>query len=487
MHYLSKIIVIIFVLLLISPPSFLLSKETSLAPGIIRGHVYDSHTDQPLEFATVALLKASDGSLADGSITDINGLFRLTGVEPGEYILEVRFMGYHDKRLEDIVLTEGQRSLDLGKITADPMDEMLDEVVIVADRPTMSYQIDKRVINVSQLHTSASGTAVEILENIPSVTVDLDGEVSLRGSGSFTVLIDGKPSILDANDILNQIPASQIENIEIITNPSARFDPDGVAGIINIVMKQNRLQGVSGIANLNAGSFNRYGGDFLINFRRNRFNFYLGGDYNERGRPGQSVTRSESYGSDTTYLNSLGDFERIRNSWGFRGGMDFNIDPQNTISLAYRMGDRERGSISERSYEEWSTVNPSPLEYFSLEESERTGFAHTLTLDYKRDFNQEGHNILAQAILSQRDSDQSSVNMLYDAGMNAVSGQRASEFGPRSRYTFRLDYTLPINELQRFEAGYQTRISLQEETNNMFEYNPLTTEFVQSDLFSKEV
>lgn len=487
MHNFSKIILIALSVLLITNPSLSFSKEINLAPGIIMGHVYDSYADQPLEFATVALLNASDESLADGIITDINGLFRLTDIEPGEYILEVRFMGYNDKRVEQIVLSADQRSLDLGKILVDPMDEMLDEVVVVADRPTMSYQIDKKVINVSQLHTSASGTAVEILENIPSVTVDLDGEVSLRGSGSFTVLIDGKPSILDANDILNQIPASQIENIEIITNPSARFDPDGVAGIINIVMKQNRLQGVTGIANLNAGSFNRYGGDFLVNYRHNRFNFYLGGDYNERGRPGQSITRSQSFGADTTYLNSTGDFERIRNSWGFRGGIDFNINPQNTLSLAYRLGDRQRGGISERIYEEWSTLNPVPYEYTSLEESERGGFAHTLTLDYKRDFNQEGHNVLAQAIVSQRNSDQISDNMLYDSGMNVISGQRANEFGPSERYTIKVDYTLPLNESQRFEAGYQTRISLQDETNDLFEFNTETSEFVQSELFSKDV
>lgn len=475
------------ILLLFLHPNLLLSSEKELAPGVIMGYVYDSYADQPLEFATVALLKASDESLANGSITDANGLFRLTGLEPGNYILEVRFMGYHDNRIENIVLNENERSLNLGQILINPMDELLQEVVVAADRPTMSYHIDKRVINVSQLHTSASGTAVEILENIPSVTVDLDGEVSLRGSGSFTVLIDGKPSILDANDILNQIPASQIENIEIITNPSARFDPDGVAGIINIVMKQNRMQGITGITNLHAGSFNQYGGDFLVNFRRYRFNFYLGGDYNERGRPGQTITQSQSFSSDTAYLNSVGDYERIRNSWGFRGGIDFNINPQNTLSIAYRLGDRERGGVTERNYKEWSTLNPLPYEYLSFEESERKGFAHTLTLDYKRDFNQDGHSILSQVILSQRDSDQTSLNMLYDSGMNPSSGQRANEFGPRYRYTFKIDYTLPVNESQRFESGYQTRISLQEEKNDMFHLNTANQEFERSDMFSKEV
>ena len=459
----------------------------NLSPGTIKGLVYDSHTNEPLEFATIALTNSSDSSLVSGSISDSNGFFRLKDIESGTYILNVRFMGYHDKQVTDIRLHAQQRSLDMGKILVSPMDELLDEVVVVADRPTMSYQIDKKVINVSQLHTSASGTAVEILENIPSVTVDIDGDVSLRGSGSFTVLIDGKPSILDANDILNQIPASQIENIEIITNPSARFDPDGVAGIINIVMKQNRMQGINGIANINGGSYNRYGTDFLVNYRRNRVNVYAGGDYNQRGRPGQSITRSESYSSDTTYLNSIGDFDRTRNSWGFRGGVDFTINPQNTLSLAYRMGDRERGGISERSYEEWSSVNPIPLFYSSFEESERSGFSHTFTLDYQMDFNQEGHNILARAILSQRESEDYSLNLLNNASGDTLSGQRAMEAGPRSRYTFRLDYTLPFNENQKFEAGYQSRFNHSSETNDMFDFIPGDAVFVPSELFSKEV
>lgn len=461
--------------------------EAKLSPGTIKGLVYDARSGEPLEFATVTLKQAGDGSLVTGAITDINGFFRLKDVPEGSYLMEFSYLGYHDKILEEIILNAQQPSLDLQRIRLNPMDEMLDEVVVVADRPTMSFHIDKRVINVSQMHTSASGTAVDILENIPSVNVDIDGDVSLRGSGSFTVLIDGKPSILDAQDILNQIPASQIENIEIITNPSARFDPDGVAGIINIVMKQNRLQGITGIANLNGGTQSRYGGDFLVNYRRERFNFYAGADYNRRGRPSETITRSESYGIDTTYLNSIGEFERRRNAWGFRGGVDFNINPQNTISLAYRMGDRERGGSSERFYEEWTSVNPTPYQYSSMEENDRGGFSHTVTLDYKRDFNQDGHNILAQAIVSQRESESYSMNMLYDDTHSIVSGQRALEEGPRSRYTFRLDYTLPLNESQRFEAGYQSRISLQEETNTMFDFNPATAGFELSDMFSKEV
>lgn len=480
--------IILSVFLIFSTPLISTSESSeNLSPGTIRGTVYDSHSGEPLEFATVTLKTVPEDSLVTGAITDINGFFRLRDIAHGAYVLEISFMGYNDKVIDDLVLDDENRSVNLRRTELSPMDEMLDEVVVVADRPTMTYRIDKKVINVSQLHASASGTAVEILENIPSVTVDIDGDVSLRGSGSFTVLIDGKPSILDANEILNQIPASQIENIEIITNPSARFDPDGVAGIINIVMKQTRLQGINGIANLNAGSFNRYGGDFLVNYRRERFNFYLGGDYNERGRPGQSITQSQSFGSDTTYLNSEGSFDRIRNSWGFRGGVDFNIDPRNTISLAYRMGDRDRGGLSERHYEEWSSLNPERFMYSSFEESYRGGVSHTFTLDYKHDFNQDGHNILATAVFSQRESEQSSLNLLFNENLDTISGQRAFEEGPRNRYTFRLDYTLPLNENQRLEAGYQNRIGLREEINNMFEFNPQTSAFEMSDMFSKEV
>ncbi|MFN2395211.1 MAG: TonB-dependent receptor domain-containing protein [Bacteroidales bacterium] len=461
--------------------------ESMLKPGTIKGVIYDLNTLVPLEFATITIKKAEDGSLVTGAITDINGFFRLNDVKKGIYFIEIGYLGYNEKVIEEVVLDDKQESIDLGDIEMSPSDELLDEVVVVADRPTMSYQIDKKVINVSQLHTSASGTAVDILENVPSVTVDIDGAVSLRGSSSFTVLVDGKPSILDANDILNQIPASQIENIEIITNPSARFDPDGVAGIINIVMKQNRLQGINGITNLDGGSYNRFGGDFLINFRKERFNFYAGGDYNQRGRPGQSLTRTESYGSDTTYLNSIGDFERMRNSWGFRGGIDFNINPQNTLSIAYRMGDRISEGITDQSYEEWSSVNPDPYIYTSFEESDRGGFSHTFTLDYKRDFNQDGHNILASVVLSRRNSEQNSLNLLYTQELDTVSGQRSFEGGPGNRYTFRLDYALPFNESQRFEAGYQSRISLSDEAYDMFRFNPQKSDFEMDELFSKYV
>jgi outer membrane cobalamin receptor len=457
------------------------------APGTIRGYVYDSIARQPLEYATVSLFRADNNELITGDVTDQNGYFRLTGIDFGKYRIDVSFIGYTSKQSSDFELNTQNPSVEIGQISLSPTRETLEGVEVVADRPTMTYRIDKKVINVSQQHTSASGTAVEVLENIPSITVSIEGDVSLRGSSSFTVLIDGKPSILDASDILNQIPASQIENIEIITNPSARFDPDGVAGIINIVMKKHRLQGMNGVVNLSAGNQNRYGGDFLVNYRKERMNYYIGADYNRRGMTGQSVSRNETYTEDTAFLYSNGDFLREGYSWDVRAGIDFNINPRNTLSLAYRIGHRERGSESDLKYEEWVSSDPLRNIYSSLEEGNRGGMSHTLSLDYQKDFDENDHKLLFQAILSKRDSEDFNLNLLYDADDEVVSGQRSLEAGPGSRYTFKLDYTLPLDEDKKFEAGYQSRISMSDETNDLSQYNTIEADFIRDDFYSKVV
>jgi outer membrane cobalamin receptor len=463
-------------------------KEAVLAPGLVKGFVIDSYTDHPMEFTTVVLKQISDSSLVTGGITDITGLFRLKDVPHGEYFLEASFMGYKDFTTDGFELNSQQPSFNAGRLMLSPTDATLNEVVVVADRPTMTYRIDKKVINVSQLHTSASGSAVQVLENIPSITVSIEGDVSLRGSSSFTVLIDGKPSILAANDILNQIPASQIENIEIITNPSARFDPDGVAGIINIVMKKNIQQGMNGILNLSAGTPGRYGADLLLNYRKERFNFFFGADYNKRQYIGQSVRINQTYEQNlTSFLNSDGEFTNQGNSLGLRGGLDFNINPSSSLSVGYRLGDRERGSGSDRFYEEWTSDNLNRDEYSSLEDNVRGGFSNSLSFDYKLDFNREGHGILANLVLESSDSKDNSANMLLNNQLDIISGQRSVEAGPSQELTFRVDYALPLNETQKIETGYQTSIDNSDESNTLRQFNPVTSSFELDNLFSKEV
>ncbi|MEA2106825.1 MAG: carboxypeptidase-like regulatory domain-containing protein, partial [Bacteroidota bacterium] len=267
-----KKIVIAFLILGISLNAFTEEDNNSeLSKGNLTGYVYDSNENKPLEYATIALINLENGSVVNGTISDESGYFQLKNINPGVYRMEITFIGYEKEVIEKIEITNKNRKIELGQVMISPASESIDEVVVTADRPTMTYKIDKKVINVSQQHTSASGTAVEILENVPSVTVDIEGNVSLRGSQSFTVLIDNKPTVLDPSDALSQIPASAIENIEIITNPSAKYDPDGTSGIVNIITKRNKMQGINGVVNLNAGMYDRYGGDFLINYRKEKF------------------------------------------------------------------------------------------------------------------------------------------------------------------------------------------------------------------------
>jgi outer membrane cobalamin receptor len=457
----------------------------TLAPSVIKGFVYDSISKQPLEYATVSLVRSDDKSLVTGTITDASGFFRISGIEPGSYAMDITFIGFQSKRTAVFSLREGQRTYDIGSIMLRSASESIDEVMIVHDRPTMSYHIDKKVINVSQHHTSSSGTAVEVLENIPSISVGIEGDVSLRGSSSFTVLIDGKPTIMDPNDVLNQIPASQIENIEIITNPSAKFDPDGVAGIINIVMKRNLMQGFSGVFNTSGGTHNRYGGDFLLNYRKERVNLYLGADYNQRSMTGESVNRNETYRSDTAYLYSTGDFDRNRYSWGARIGLEFNINPKNTLTFGYRLGDRERGSNSSLIYEEWNSSDIFSRNIFSsTEEGTRGGFSQNLTIDFRKEFDTKEHNLLAQFVWGNSDFEERSLNFLTNELNEITSGQRSSEIGPSNRFTLRLDYTLPVGSKSRFEAGYHGNLRNSEEQNSLYFYNTINGEFELNDLYS---
>src|SRR6056297_1419394 len=231
------------------------------AGGQIIGTVVESASSVPMEYTSIAVYRVVDSSLVTGTVSNTDGEFRLEDVPFGKYYIEIKFVGYEKAVYDPVILSRGT--------------EALDEVEIVADQRRVEYKIDKKVVNVSEGLSAAGGTAVDVLENTPSVTVDIEGNVSLRGSGSFTVLINGKPTVLDAADALRQIPASSIQNIEIITNPSVKYDPDGNGGIINVVLKKQHEKGTTGIVNTSVGVSNKYRIDALLNRRLGKFNYFI--------------------------------------------------------------------------------------------------------------------------------------------------------------------------------------------------------------------
>lgn len=229
----------------------------------ITGKIIDSLANQPVEYANIVIYRTKDSSMVTGTISKPDGSFIIEGLRPGRYYIDINFIGYYKKKIGEIKLKPEATSIDMGVINLKRSDITLDEVQVAADRPTIEYKIDKKIINVSQQLTSSGGTAVDVLENAPSVKVDMDGNVTLRGSSNFTVLIDGRPTFLQGSEALEQIPASTIDNIEIITNPSAKYDPEGDAGIINIILKKEKGKGLNGVVNASIGRNNKYRGDFL--------------------------------------------------------------------------------------------------------------------------------------------------------------------------------------------------------------------------------
>ncbi|RKY53049.1 MAG: hypothetical protein DRP89_06760, partial [Candidatus Neomarinimicrobiota bacterium] len=476
-HYISTVIFILLTSLITT------LAQSRIPKGVISGFVIEASHQKPVEYANVVLYSQKNKEQITGTITDKNGYFRLSELRHGMYLLEIKFIGYKAFSMDSLLIRPNHNFINLGRIAINPDVLVMSGVEILGEKPIIEFKIDKKIINVSKQFTSLSGTAVDVLENVPSVSVDIEGNVSLRGSGSFNLLIDGRPSILDPNDALQAIPASTIENIEIVTNPSARFDPDGVAGIINIITKKNKLHGFSGISNLNAGLYSQYGGDFLLNFRKNRYNFYIAANVNHRNMPGEMLFNTRTFIGDTTsLLNSNGESKWGGTSDGIRGGLDFNLSTADLLSFSFRYGSRSHSRSSEMEFKKWTNPGDSINYYTSINSSDRSGNFYSLNLDYRHNFKKEGHKLSSQINLRRRDMEEDSRNELLDVYNQVNSGQRSTEAGPGTRLRCKLDYVLPVNKDDRIEAGYQLRYGLSEDENSMYKWKPDSGNYVfQSD------
>lgn len=503
----KKFILALFTIVLVS--NYCIAEGENTPPkGKIKGTVADAKSKQPIEYAAVALYSASDNKLITGSITDYLGHFKFEKPADGEYYLLITFVGLKDKKSDLFTINDGNSNINLGDFFLKSDAKNLGEVEVVAKRASIEYRIDKKVINVDKQITAEGGTAVEILENVPSVQVDIEGNVALRGSTGFTVLIDGKPTILDPSDALRQIPSSSIENIEIITNPSAKYEADGATGIINVITKKNYLDGLSGIVNLNAGMYGQYGGDLQLNYRVNKVNFVFGADYNHRARPGDVVNERQTFKEDAiSYVNSSGDTEREFVRSGFRAGLEYNPTKNDFISLSSRIGRWDMSNNSTLLYEAFSQPETEFETYNSFDESQRGGdyysldgvFQHTFAKKVEEPKGQgkgqgQGkgkgmkggngpkmqqtnlHNIKLEINYRNRNSDEFSTNELRSLDDILLGGKKNVEKGPSQSFRSNLDYTLPLKNKAKFEAGLQTRSGRSNDITELWLYNKETGE-----------
>lgn len=468
------------------------SNEETPPEGRMTGYVIDSANTVPVEFANIALYNASDSTLVTGGITNSEGRFELSSVPDGDYYLIVHFIGYEKKTIDDIVLHKRDRRVDLGRIYLDLTFVNLDVAEVVGKRSLTEYKLDRKVINVSQDISNTGVSAAEVLEKSPSVRVDIEGNVLLRGSSNFTVFIDGKPSVLDGNEALQQIPANTIENIEIITNPSVKYDPDGTSGIININLKKNRLKGFSGIVDVSAGTGDKYAADIYLNYKTGKFSFYGGVDWNDRTYTGESSNYRESYNGDTTvFRTSDSDQERGRNGLNFKGGVDYNLSDKASVSLGgeYGNGGFVRNSLGR--VHDYSIPAGNSRYYIDDNGFTWTRSFYSLNASYIQKFIQEGHQLNVFAFYGERDGsqDQEKLEQNTDENWNPLAVDpfllRSTEAGPSRQLRLETDYKKPVFDKGNIEAGYHYRSNNQSENYDLETFDYGQNLWQRDDLYTK--
>lgn len=458
--------------------------------GVIIGKIMDASSGNPMEYANVVLYSRRDSSIVAGTISEPDGSFTMEKVPYGLFYIVADFIGFEKAKRDTVFITPRRKTFNAGTIALQPAATEIEGVVVTADKSLVNYKLDKKIVNVSQDINSKSGTAIDVLRNVPSINVDIEGNVTMRGSSNFTVLIDGKPSALEGNDALQQIPAGTIDNIEIITNPSAKYDPDGVGGIINVVLKKQKLSGLSGLLNLSAGTGDKYRGDLLINYRSSKVNVYGGMDYNNFNFGGSNDSYTETYGTDTTYRNISGERDFVREGIVFKSGIDYYINEHNTISLSGSGG--TYGFEVNANSNIHNYVNDILNSDYSLSENftNRYGEYYSLNLNFDHQFADPGHKLTAMAYYSYRGGNDETEQNAYDTNSdyviqpgNATRIKSNTEDG-RDQYRFKLDYLKTLNAKSKLEAGYQSRISSNSQHYNFYDFNNTTQTWEINNLYT---
>lgn len=433
--------------------------------GVISGALQDELTKEHVEYGSIALYRVRDSSLITGVITDGKGKFIFNNVAQGKFYIKASFIGYEDKLVSGIQISQQSADVKLGDIFIKPQQSDLSGVEIVAKKSLITNNLDKKVITVDKTMALSGGTATDIMENVPSVAVDAEGNVSLRGNSNITLLIDGKPASqagISSSDILNQLPASAIESVEIITNPSVRYDPDGTSGIINIVLKKKALQGFNGLVSATVGTNNKYNGSLNLNYRANKLNVFFGADARYNLNSTSSVsTRTTTFGDVVNILKQTQEGTNHRNSLNFSGGIDYSIDTRNNLTLSVQKRTMSFGQEGTMFYENYLGTD-TLLRYFDrYSNSDRSINSMNYTLSYKHTFTQKGREFTQDFVYNDNTmtSDQQIKQHEYDIVTLLKNGQLLDQYNYATNknyfFTVQGNYIHPFESGARVETGYK--------------------------------
>lgn len=424
----------------------------------LSGTVTEATSGTPIEFASVRLLNAADSSLIQGTVTGADGTFTLPEPEQPAW-LEVSFIGFEPVRLTDLSPEQ------LATIRLGAASQTLDEVTVRAERSQTEFRLDRRVFNVGQDLSAGGATALEVLNNVPSVTVSIEGQIALRGSSGVQILINGKPSVLaaDGGNALGTITADMIESVEVITNPSAKYDAAGTAGIINIILKKEDRRGLNGSVTLNTGTPNNHSIGLSINRRTEHFNLFgqLGAGY--RTFPADLVTRNRDLQTGTI-IESDGDTDKNETFTNLILGTDYHIDANNVLSLTGHFAYEWEDEFSRLRFGQFDSSGGLVDDWLRNEVTEATNPKWQYELRYQRKFavptaapdDDRKHELLLSAIGNSFTKDQASTFTTEVFSGEAVFGDQRTrtDFG-ETEYTLGLDYVRPIGTSMSLELGGQ--------------------------------
>jgi outer membrane receptor protein involved in Fe transport len=439
------------------------SVEIRLNQNVLYGKFVDQNTNKGIGSASVQLYVIAEDkdSLVRAMLSLPNGDFRFTNLTPGDkYKLVFSAIGY--KQYEREIQFDNERSnninTDLGNITPDADVQVLSGVTVVASKPTLELGVDRKIFNVDKSLTTAGGTAIDIMKNIPTLSVDIDGNVELRKS-TPQIFVDGRPTILT----LDQIPADNIEKVELITNPSAKYDAASSGGIINIVLKKNKRIGLNGVISVGAGVPELLNSNLNLNLREGKINFFVSGGYNQSGGIAKGKTNRINLenGLPKDYFNQLTSNDRNRKFTSLRFGIDYFIDNRNTLGITQNF---TRGKFSNNETQDQEYLNSNKIpEYYGERFSEGNAtFNRARTgINFKHNFPEDGKELTADINYNYGPGNENSLinnSFYYPDGSiyEPASIVRNDGSNNNDQVTFQVDYTNPVKEDVKIETGFRS-------------------------------
>lgn len=453
-------------------------------PGKITGKIIDAQTNETIPYASAILIDKKTKATLKIVQTDLDGNFALTSIPKGVFTFKASYVGYQTMVRDSISISDAVTAVELGSVKMKTAKgNLLNEVTISAPKPTMQMGIDKKVFSVDQSLVSEGGSASDLLQNVPSVQTDMEGNVSLRGSSGVRVLIDGKPSLIAGGNIaqiLQSIPASSIESVELITNPSAKYDAEGQSGIINIVLKKNQKLGLNGSLALTGGNRDNYNANTSMSFQNSKVNLYGNYSYRYGNRIGGGYTNI-SYLPSLNANNQTRDSKDLDKSHNLKAGADYYLAEKTVLSFSAGLNFRSQDENEFLKINELASNQSSRFFSNRINTEDGSGNSYDLNLDFSQKFKRPKEEVTMNFGFSEGNNDSYQIyntdRLDVSAGSTSFESERNDRNSFNRNYNAQLDYTRPVGKSGKIEAGYRSQIRISESNTYADVINPVNGQY----------